>query len=193
MTISTPTRHTGLAAGGGPRATNHGSVTAGQAAQPSRAEDNHETAASAPDPDEEAVAKSQAELAADQVVQNSGAPPQKAPAPSPRPATQSPRTGRRRGPNKTLARSELAYELRRSLGLTTKEAESALEAMEGAILTALERGESVRLSGIGTLTPLKLKERTLRNLRTGENFTVIPARVRFRTATSLKAAIVNNL
>ena len=194
MTISHATpRHSGLAPGGGPRAASRGPVTAALAAQHGENEANLEAADLAPERDEKAVGKSQVETAADEVVQNSGDPSKKVPAPSPVPNAERKRAGRPPGPTRTLARAELVYEFRRTLGLTATEAERALAAMEMAIRTALERGETVKLNGIGSFSPVRLKERSLRNPHTGESYTASPTKVRFKAAANLRAAIAISL
>ncbi|MEI7610120.1 MAG: HU family DNA-binding protein [Rhodospirillaceae bacterium] len=195
MTLSNATpRHSSLAPSGSPRAANRGSVTTTQAAQPvppSETEANHETAALTPDPGEETVETPCGVPAAD--APNSEAAPQTVRPPLPKPTGERKRPGRPRGSTKTLARAELIYEFRRNLGLPAKEAERALGALEVAIRTALERGETVRLIGVGSFTPMRLKERILRNPYTGENFTASPTKVRFKAAADLRAAIAISL
>ena len=99
--------------------------------------------------------------------------------------------GRRPGTSSTLARSELIFELRRALGVSAAAANSGLEALEGAIRTALIRGETVRLCGIGTLLPVPPSERTFHNPYTGANYVASPARVKFKANKELRIAIAD--
>ncbi len=92
----------------------------------------------------------------------------------------------RRGPV-LGGRSELIYEVRRAAGLTQQQAETVVKAYEAAILTALNRGETVRLPGVGALAMTPVPERVVRNPRTNEML-VKPAgfKPRFRPAAALK-------
>ncbi len=195
MTLPNATpRHSGLTPGAGPRAVSRGSTTTIQAAQTSETESNPEIAGLAPDPESQLqphLPTPDQELG-DQVA---GGTPQTLTTAPPEPARPV-KEQKRRGPKpgrKTLARTELSYEFRRTLNVSAEEALIALGAMEAAIRLALVRGETVKLHGVGTLTPVRFGERVHHNPRTGERFTSTPTKVRFRAAADLRAAIAITL
>ena len=195
MTLSNATpRHSGLTPGAGPRAVSRGSIAATQAAQPSETESNPEIAGLAPDPEPQ---RQPHHPTPGQERGDQGTDENPLTLTTATPAPTCPvKEHKRRGPpagRKTLARTELSYEFRRTLNVSAEEALIALGAMEAAIRLALVRGETVKLHGVGSLTPVRFGERVHHNPRTGERFKTTPTKVRFRAAADLRAAIAISL
>lgn len=90
-----------------------------------------------------------------------------------------------------MNRKYLAEAVARRLDTTPAKADQAVEAVLDAIVRALAAGESVRLTGFGTLTVVDAPEREARNPATGQPITVpARARVKFIAGANL-AALVN--
>lgn len=75
-------------------------------------------------------------------------------------------------------------------GLSTAAAESALEAVVGAISAALADGDRVTIPGFGTFEVRDRSARTGRNPRTGETIEIAASKVpAFKAASALKQAV----
>lgn len=74
--------------------------------------------------------------------------------------------------------------------LSKADAGHALEAVTGAIATALSEGESVSVPGFGTFAVADRAERQGRNPATGEAITIAASRtVKFKAGKTLKDAV----
>jgi integration host factor subunit alpha len=77
----------------------------------------------------------------------------------------------------TLTRAELATVLFEKIGLNQREAKNMVDAFFEEICQALERGESVRLSGFGNFQLIDKPPRPGRNFHTGEEATISARRI----------------
>ncbi len=77
----------------------------------------------------------------------------------------------------TLTKAELAERLFEQVGLNMREAKDMVESFFVEILTALERGESVKLSGFGNFQLRDKSPRPGRNPKTGEKIAISARRV----------------
>ena len=90
----------------------------------------------------------------------------------------------------TLTKAELADLLFEKVGLNKREAKDMVEAFFEEIRGALERGESVKLSGFGNFQIRTKAPRPGRNPRTGELIPIEARRVvTFHASTKLKEQI----
>ena len=90
----------------------------------------------------------------------------------------------------TLTKAELADLLFEKVGLNKREAKDMVEAFFEEIRGALERGESVKLSGFGVFQVRSKRARMGRNPKTGEPAAIEPRRViGFRASQVMKARI----
>jgi integration host factor subunit alpha len=88
---------------------------------------------------------------------------------------------------RTLSRREIAYALRAQLGISSQDAEAWVRFMVGEIVSALERGEEVQLSGLGSFLVKRRSARKGRNLVNGEEVSLPPRyTVVFRMGPRLK-------
>src|SRR5260221_11137417 len=88
----------------------------------------------------------------------------------------------------TLTKAELADLLFEKVGLNKREAKDMVEAFFEEIRGALERGESVKLSGFGNFQLRDKPQRPGRNPKTGEEIPNSARRmVTFHASTKLKA------
>lgn len=71
-----------------------------------------------------------------------------------------------------MNKTELIKHIAEQAGLTQKQATSALQAFETAIIETLANGETVELKGFGTFSVKQRAERTGRNPKTGEPITI---------------------
>jgi integration host factor subunit alpha len=91
---------------------------------------------------------------------------------------------------KTITKAELADALFESLGLNKREAKDMVDAFFDEIRAALERGESVKLSGFGNFQLRDKPQRPGRNPKTGEEIAITARRVvTFHPSQKLKAAV----
>jgi integration host factor subunit alpha len=91
---------------------------------------------------------------------------------------------------KTLTRADLTDALHDRVGLTRQDCAGLVERTLGLVTEAMERGESVKLSGFGVFQVRAKRERMGRNPKTGEPATIEPRRViGFRASQVLKARI----
>ncbi len=104
------------------------------------------------------------------------------------PASAGSRTGERG--TKTMTKAELAEVLFDRLGLNKREAKDMVDGFFDEIRQALERGESVKLSGFGNFQLRDKPTRPGRNPKTGEEIAITARRVvTFHASQKLKAAV----
>ena len=90
----------------------------------------------------------------------------------------------------TLTKADLADLLFEQVGLNKREAKDMVEAFFEEIRTALENGDSVKLSGFGNFELRQKSERPGRNPKTGEEIPITARRVvTFRPGQKLKARV----
>ena len=90
----------------------------------------------------------------------------------------------------TLTKAELADLLFEKVGLNKREAKDMVEAFFEEIRGALERGESVKLSGFGNFQLRDKPQRPGRNPKTGEEIPISSRRVfTFHASQKLKAMV----
>ena len=90
----------------------------------------------------------------------------------------------------TLTKAELADLLFEKVGLNKREAKDMVEAFFEEIRGALERGESVTLSGFGNFQLRDKPQRPGRNPKTGEEIPISARRVvTFHSSQKLKALV----
>jgi len=91
---------------------------------------------------------------------------------------------------KTMTKAELADALFERLGLNKREAKDMVDGFFDEIRHALERGESVKLSGFGNFQLRDKPQRPGRNPKTGEEIAITARRVvTFHASQKLKAAV----
>lgn len=91
---------------------------------------------------------------------------------------------------KTVTKAELAETLFERLGLNKREARDMVDGFFDEIRAALERGESVKLSGFGNFQLRNKPQRPGRNPKTGEEIAITARRVvTFHASQKLKAAV----
>lgn len=91
---------------------------------------------------------------------------------------------------KTVTKAELAEALFDRLGLNKREAKDMVDGFFDEIRQALERGESVKLSGFGNFQLRDKPQRPGRNPKTGEEIAITARRVvTFHASHKLKAAV----
>lgn len=90
----------------------------------------------------------------------------------------------------TLTKADLAEILFEQVGLNKREAKDMVESFFEEIRTALERGESVKLSGFGNFELRDKPQRPGRNPKTGEEIPISARRVvTFHASQKLKAMV----
>ncbi len=90
----------------------------------------------------------------------------------------------------TLTKADLADLLFEQVGLNKREAKDMVEAFFEELRTALERGDSVKLSGFGNFELRKKSERPGRNPKTGEEIPITARRVvTFHASQKLKSKV----
>lgn len=88
----------------------------------------------------------------------------------------------------TMTKVEIMEHLFNSVGLNKSESKEILEALFEEIITCLEQGIKIKISGLGNFTLHDKKARPGRNPRTGEEVVVLPRRVvSFRAGQKLKS------
>ena len=93
----------------------------------------------------------------------------------------------------TVTKAELADALFERLGLNKREAKDMVDAFFDEIRQALERGESVKLSGFGNFQLRDKPQRPGRNPKTGEEIAITARRVvTFHASQKLKAAVLSS-
>jgi len=89
-----------------------------------------------------------------------------------------------------LTKADMAERLFEDLGLNKREAKELVEAFFEEIRGALERGESVKLSGFGNFQLRDKPQRPGRNPKTGEEIPISARRVvTFHASQKLKAMV----
>lgn len=90
-----------------------------------------------------------------------------------------------------MTQSQVATHLSDKVGITKKEAKSALEELTALVVRELKREGSLRLAGLGIFRKRKTKARIGRNPATGQQIK-IPARtrLRFTPAKALKDSVL---
>jgi len=92
----------------------------------------------------------------------------------------------------TMTKSELAEALFDRLGLNKREAKDMVDGFFDEIRQALQRGESVKLSGFGNFQLRDKPQRPGRNPKTGEEIAITARRVvTFHASQKLKAAVAS--
>src|SRR4030042_4921459 len=90
----------------------------------------------------------------------------------------------------TLTKADLADLLFEQVGLNKREAKDMVEAFFEEVRTALETGDSVKLSGFGNFELRKKSERPGRNPKTGEEIPITARRVvTFHASQKLKTLV----
>ena len=93
----------------------------------------------------------------------------------------------------TLTKAELAELLFEQVGLNKREAKDMVETFFDEIRDALERGESVKLSGFGNFQLRDKPQRPGRNPKTGEEIPISARRVvTFHASQKLKTMVVGS-
>jgi integration host factor subunit alpha len=91
---------------------------------------------------------------------------------------------------KTVNRADLCQALHQKVGLSQTESATLLELVLKEITDCLERGETVKLSRLGSFVVRKKGQRMGRNPRTGEEVPISPRRiVMFKPSAILKQRI----
>jgi integration host factor subunit alpha len=90
----------------------------------------------------------------------------------------------------TVTRAQLAERIYTQVGLSRNESADLLEGVLERVSSALEAGESVKISGFGTFSVRQKGRRIGRNPKTGVEVPILPRRVLvFRPSQVLKALI----
>jgi len=90
----------------------------------------------------------------------------------------------------TVTRAHLAERIYTQVGLSRNDSADLLEAVLERVSTALEAGESVKISGFGTFSVRQKGRRVGRNPKTGIEVPILPRRVLvFRPSQVMKAQI----
>jgi len=93
----------------------------------------------------------------------------------------------------TLTKADLADLLFEQVGLNKREAKDMVEAFFEELRSALESGNSVKLSGFGNFELRKKSERPGRNPKTGEEIPISARRVvTFHASQKLKGKVEDN-
>ena len=93
----------------------------------------------------------------------------------------------------TMTKAELADLLFEQVGLNKREAKDMVEAFFEEVRTALERGDSVKLSGFGNFQLRDKPQRPGRNPKTGEEIPITARRVvTFHASHKLKETVEAN-
>ena len=92
----------------------------------------------------------------------------------------------------TLTRAHLAEAIYANVGLSRNESAALLETVLERMASALEAGESVKISAFGTFLVRQKGQRVGRNPKTGVEVPILPRKVlSFRPSQVLKARINN--
>jgi integration host factor subunit alpha len=90
----------------------------------------------------------------------------------------------------TLTRADLTEAVHDEVGLTRQDCAGLVERTLGLVTDALEKGQTVKLSGFGVFQVRSKRERMGRNPKTGEPAAIDPRRViGFRASQVMKARI----
>lgn len=89
-----------------------------------------------------------------------------------------------------LTKADIAENLFQTLGLNKREAKEVVELFFEEIRFALERGDSIKLSGFGNFNLRNKKQRPGRNPKTGKEIPITARRVvTFKAGQKLKARV----
>ncbi len=92
--------------------------------------------------------------------------------------------------NTTLTKASLAETLNNEIGLNKRESKELIEMFFAAVGDALEKGESVKLSGFGNFSLREKSPRPGRNPKTGEEIPISARRVvTFKSGLHLKGEV----
>ncbi|HJU29160.1 MAG TPA: HU family DNA-binding protein [Candidatus Binataceae bacterium] len=92
-----------------------------------------------------------------------------------------------------MTQSQLSTHLAEKVGITKKQAKSALEELTNLIVRELKREGSLRLAGVGIFRKRKTKARMGRNPATGEQIKIAArTRLRFTPAKALKDSVLGS-
>lgn len=96
--------------------------------------------------------------------------------------------------SETITRAHLSEAVYQEVGLSRNESAELLEQVLGEISTALEQGETVKISSFGSFSVRQKGQRVGRNPKTGEEVPILPRRVLvFRPSQLLKDRINEGL
>jgi integration host factor subunit alpha len=91
---------------------------------------------------------------------------------------------------RTLTRADLCEAVHEEVGLTRQDCATLVERTLDLVVEALERGQTVKLSGFGVFQVRAKRERMGRNPKTGEPAAIDPRRViAFRASQVMKARV----
>jgi integration host factor subunit alpha len=94
----------------------------------------------------------------------------------------------------TVTRAQLSDAVYQEVGLSRNESADLLELVLNEMVSALERGESVKISSFGSFSIRAKGKRIGRNPKTGEEVPILPRRVLvFRASQLLKSRINDGL
>ena len=94
----------------------------------------------------------------------------------------------------TLTRADLCEAVHEEVGLTRQDCSGLVERTLDIVAEALEKGETVKLSGFGVFQVRAKRARTGRNPKTGEAAPIHPRRViGFRASQVMKARVDDSL
>ncbi len=90
-----------------------------------------------------------------------------------------------------MTKSQLVQKLAEAVDLNKKQADTALQKLVEITITAVRKGDAVKIPGLGTFRKVQTKARMGRNPQTGEAIK-IPARkkVRFSVAKTFKELVL---
>jgi integration host factor subunit alpha len=95
---------------------------------------------------------------------------------------------------RTITRAQLSEAVYQEVGLSRNESSDLLELVLNEISTALERGETVKISSFGSFSVRSKGQRIGRNPKTGEEVPILPRKVLiFRPSQLLKSRINHGL
>ena len=95
---------------------------------------------------------------------------------------------------RTITRAQLSEAVYQEVGLSRNESSDLLELVLNEISTALESGETVKISSFGSFSVRSKGQRIGRNPKTGEEVPILPRKVLvFRPSQLLKSRINDGL
>ncbi len=80
-------------------------------------------------------------------------------------------------PGQTITRADLSEAVYKQVGLSRNESATLVETVLEEISSALENGESVKISSFGSFAVRQKGQRVGRNPKTGEEVPILPRRV----------------
>jgi DNA-binding protein HU-beta len=89
-----------------------------------------------------------------------------------------------------MNKAELIDQISKNAGITKTQANDALDAFTGAVISTLKKGDTVTLVGFGTFSVSQRAARTGRNPQTGETIKIKAAKVpKFKSGKDFKDKI----